>query len=305
MTTMSLDSIEEHYTTEPPRIVIHGPHGIGKTTFGASAPNSVLLPIEKGLAGIRVKKFPRARSYGAVMQALDTLLNTDHAYGALIVDTLDWLEPLVWSHTAFMGGKTDIEDFGYGKGYKKADEYWIEFLEKLTQLQELKGMVIILIAHTAIKKFDAPDTDAYDRYVMKLHDRASALVAEWADVIGFAHMETITVTKGEGMAKSTKGQTSGQRVLSVEERPAFQAKNRYGMPPEIPFPKVGAWDVFVAVITGAYTAPPVIQEPEPDVEIVDDLPFLENGELQRIDALPESDETAHHDVALEAAIQES
>jgi replication-associated recombination protein RarA len=50
MTQMTLASIEEHYTTEPPRIVIYGPHGIGKTTFGAAAPGSVILPIEKGLA---------------------------------------------------------------------------------------------------------------------------------------------------------------------------------------------------------------------------------------------------------------
>jgi hypothetical protein len=72
MTKMSLDSIEQNYTTEPPRIVIYGPHGIGKTTFGAAAPNAVILPIEKGLAGIRAKKFPLATSYADVVATRST-----------------------------------------------------------------------------------------------------------------------------------------------------------------------------------------------------------------------------------------
>jgi hypothetical protein len=272
MTRMSLDSIEEHYTTEPPRVVIYGPHGIGKTTFGASAPGSVILPIEKGLAGIRAKKFPLAKSYPEVISAINTLLTTEHPYQALVVDSLDWLEPLVWEYTAFRGNKENIEDFGYGKGFKLADEHWRTVLDGLTALQE-KGIVVICIAHAAIKRFDAPDTDAYDRYQIKLHDRAAALVNEWADVIGFAHLETVTVTKGEGTAKSTKGQSSGARVLSVEERPAYQAKNRYGMPAEIPFPKVGAWDVFASAVAGAYTAPPAPEPAPVDNEPTDEQLF--------------------------------
>lgn len=267
MSKMALDSIEQHYTTEPPRIVIYGPHGIGKTTFGASAPNAVILPIEKGLAGIRAKKFPRATSYADVISAINTLLTSEHNFGALVVDTLDWLEPLVWEHTAFMGQVTDIEAFGYGKGYKKADEYWRTILDGLTALQEQRGMVVICVAHAIVKKFDAPDTDAYDRYQIKLHERAAALVAEWADVIGFAHLETVTVTKGKGFDASTKGQTSGNRILSVEERPAFQAKNRYGMPAEILFPKTGAWDLFAAAVAGAYEVPPPRELPPAELGV--------------------------------------
>ena len=284
---MTLDSIEDHYTTEPPRIVIYGPHGIGKTTFGASAPGSVILPIEKGLAGIRAKKFPLAKYYGDVIAAINTLLTTEHDFQTLVVDSLDWLEPLVWDHTALMGSKEDIEAFGYGKGYKKADEYWREFLGGLTALQE-KGMVVICIAHSQIKRFDAPDTDAYDRYQIKLHERAAGLVNEWADVIGFAHLETITVTKGEGNAKSTKGQSSGARVLAVEERPAFQAKNRYSMPAEIPFPKIGAWSVFADAVAGAYTVPPAPAEAvetaidEEDRLLLDDVQELLDAEAEAV-----------------------
>jgi hypothetical protein len=33
-------------------------------------------------------------------------------------------------------------------------------------------MTIICLAHAEIKRFDAPDTEAYDRYQIKLHKRA-------------------------------------------------------------------------------------------------------------------------------------
>jgi hypothetical protein len=226
-----------------------------------------------------------------VISAINTLLTTEHPYQTLVVDSLDWLEPLVWEHTAFMGGKDNIEDFGYGKGYKLADEHWRTILDGLTALQE-KGMVVICIAHTIIKRFDAPDTDAYDRYQIKLHDRAAALVNEWADVIGFAHLETVTVTKGEGTARTTKGQSSGQRVLSVEERPAYQAKNRYGMPPEIAFPKVGAWELFAAAVAGAYTTPPaselvVVQELPTSAADVADPTRLQHEGISNGEGIPD------------------
>jgi hypothetical protein len=63
MTQMTLDSITTNRATLPPRIVIYGDHGLGKTTFAASAPNAIVLRTEDGLAGLRVRTFPIARSY--------------------------------------------------------------------------------------------------------------------------------------------------------------------------------------------------------------------------------------------------
>ena len=36
----------------------------------------------------------------------------------------------------------------------------------------------------------------------------------------------------------------GTRVLYTEHRPAWDAKNRYGLPFELGFPEDGAWDLF-------------------------------------------------------------
>jgi hypothetical protein len=121
---MDLASISINSATKPPRIVIYGDHGVGKTTFATSAPSPIVVRTEDGLAAIQVPAFPIATSYSAFIQALSTLYSNDHPFQTCVVDTLDWLEPLVWAHTSMLGGKENIEDFGYGKGYKLADEHW-------------------------------------------------------------------------------------------------------------------------------------------------------------------------------------
>jgi hypothetical protein len=249
---MNLASIALNHATLPPRIVVYGDHGIGKTTFAASAPRPIVIRTEDGLAAIAVPTFPIAKSFGDVIEAINTLYREAHPFQTAIVDTLDWLEPLVWAHTAMVGGKDNIEDFGYGKGYKFADEHWRTVLDGLDALRA-KGMTVICLAHAQIKRFDAPDTEAYDRYQIKLHERGANLVQEWADVVGFAHFEVHTVSQDAGFnQKTTRGVASGRRILSVEERPAFDAKNRFSLPADLEFPKERAWDVFALACAPAY-----------------------------------------------------
>jgi hypothetical protein len=235
--------------SQPPRIVIHGPHGVGKSTLGASAFAPVFLPLEDGLSGLEVDAFPQLSTWGEMREALRTLETETHTFGTAVVDSLDWLEPMIWAEVCRRHDKPSIEAFGYGKGYAEALPLWREFLDACDRLRA-RGMALVLIAHSEIKRFDAPDSDPFDRYQIKLHKGAAALVQEWADVIGFANFET-TVKKSETGFGSTRsrGIGTGRRLLHVVEKPAYVAKNRFALPDTLPLD----WSALVSAIQGSST----------------------------------------------------
>lgn len=242
---ITLASLKKKADPKMPIVLVHGTHGLGKTSFGAAAPDPVAILTEDGLAKIEIQHFPVAASYEDVMDAIAALYNEEHDRKTLVFDSLDHFEPLVWAEICRRNNYASIEAAGYGKGYIEADKVWQEFFDAMTALRNDKGMMIYLIAHTRIEKFDSPETEPYDRYTIKLHKRASALAQERADIVFFLNQRVSTLanetTKENKSAppKSVRGGGVGPRTLFTERKPAYEAKNRYGLPSEIP---VGAVD---------------------------------------------------------------
>jgi hypothetical protein len=79
---------------------------------------------------------------------------------------------------------------------------------------------------------------------LKLHDRAGALVQEWADVIGWANYQIITTESNAGFGnKEVKARTTGKRILHVEPHPAHMGGNRFGLK-NMPLD----WEAFAAAL---------------------------------------------------------
>jgi hypothetical protein len=223
----------------PPRIVIHGPHGIGKTTFAASAPKPIFIPTEDGLVGVNIDSFPVATEFKQVKEALAAIAESE--YKTIVIDSADWLEALIHTHTSKENGKDNIEAFGYGKGYVLALQHWRELFKILDWYRTEKGMTVIFLSHSEIKRFDSPEADSFDRYFIKLHKAASALMLEWADIVGFANWAMMTKETDTGFGnKRTRGLGTGERILYLEERPSHIAKSRYQLPARIPL----TWSAF-------------------------------------------------------------
>lgn len=248
---ISLKSISKDPTIAPPRVVLYGPHGIGKTTFGACAPSPILMPFEDGIGKLEIAHFPILKNWSETLEAMQSLAEEAHDYQTVVIDSLDWLEPIIWAETCARHKQPDIEAFGYGKGYLQACDVWREFFAGLKALREDKGMAVVLIAHTEIKTFADPSTEPYDRYQIKLQPRAAALAEEWADCVLFANFKVHVAKADAGFNKKvTRGVGHGERVLYTEERPGWRAKNRYSLPAELPF----TWDDFQAALIGPVSA---------------------------------------------------
>ena len=249
---ITLDSISRSTGIKAPRMVVYGPAGVGKSSLGAAAPSPIFLQTEDGLGKLEVDAFPMLKSHADMMEALRVLYASDHQYQTLVVDSLDHYEPMIWRHLCenYVGQKGEryaaIEDFGYGKGYVAALDYWREFLTAVDYLRNDKGMAVIFIAHARIKRFECPTTDAYDRYQIKLHKAASELVQESVDCVLFANYKTVIQKEEKGFGNErTRGISTGQRYLFTEAAPGYIAKNRYGLPKELPL----SWQAFSEALT--------------------------------------------------------
>ncbi len=236
-----LDTITTGPTQMAPRIMIYGPEGVGKSTFAASAPKPIFVQTEDGLSAISTSKFPLCERYEDVVAQLTALRDGEHEFATVCVDSLDWLERLIWDRVCADYGVKSIEkaDGGYGKGYVHALSYWREIVKLLNQIRATRSMAVILVAHAKVERFEDPEHPAYDRYQPRLHKAANSLVCEWADAVLFA-TRRMRVDSTTGKAAPV-GADGGERILRTNGSPACNAKNRYSLPSEMPL----SWQAFM------------------------------------------------------------
>ncbi|MCR9090865.1 MAG: ATP-binding protein [Algiphilus sp.] len=240
-----LSSISSARDPKPPITLIYGGPGLGKTTFFSQTPGAVFLPVEDGLGTLEVNAFPQPSEWAEVMSAMETLYTEEHGFNWFVIDTVSAMEELIYKQVCRDEGVESVEKIPYGKGHVMALSYWQQLLEGLAALRDQRRMGIGLIAHAEIQRFEAPETDSYDRYQISLNKRAFKLFYERCDVIGYAAYQVSVRKQEQGFGKAeVKAKGTGKRLLHLSERPAWIAKNRYGMPDTIPL----AWPAFAEAL---------------------------------------------------------
>lgn len=220
--------------TRPRRILLYGQHGIGKSTWAAEAPSPIFLDIEGGLGDIDCAKTEKLNDYGDVVAAISWIIQHGDEYRTIVVDTLDWLERMIFNLVAREARKANISDIGFGKGYEAAIHKW-EFILNSLEAARQRGKGIILLAHARVVRFENPETAAYDRYELDLHKSSNGMLQEWCDEVLFASFRVFTRNEDMGFGKERTIALGGkERYIRTNESAAAVAKNRLRLPDELP-----------------------------------------------------------------------
>ena len=233
------------------RLALYGPEGVGKTSLAAGFPAPVFVDTEGGTAHLDVARFPRPRAWADLVAAIQHLLGTDHGHKTLVIDSIDWAEKLLIEEVCRKANKDGLEDFGYGKGLVYLAEEFARFLGLLEKLRD-RGLHVVLVGHSTIRKFEAPDAaGSYDRYELKLSKQVAALVKEWVDSLLFVNFVTKTTEK-DGKLRAVGGR---ERAIHTTHTAAWDAKNRFGLDDKLPCVATSLAPIFARVAAAPLSAP--------------------------------------------------
>ncbi|RLE37773.1 hypothetical protein DRJ17_05860 [Candidatus Woesearchaeota archaeon] len=145
---ISLETLKKS-SPMPPRDLIFGVAGIGKSTLASLMPAPVFLATEDGLSGLPGVDHWEVRSYRDAVEAI-TALHEDHPFRTLVFDTVSAFEPMLHRRLLELWGVDSIDKVGAsGGGYYKwrmeALPLWQEILDGLDSLWINKGMRNITI----------------------------------------------------------------------------------------------------------------------------------------------------------------
>lgn len=231
------------------KIVIYGTEGIGKSTFASKFPDALFIDTEDSTKDMDVARFDKPTSWIMLLQQVKYVLNNPECCKTLVIDTADWAEQLEITSLCAQKGWSGLEDAGYGKGYQYSAEEFGKLLNLLSDVTE-KGIHIVMTAHAWLRKIELPDEmGAYDHWEMKTSKKVAPMIREWADMVLFANYKTIVVNvDGQGAQKGKNKAQGGARVMYTAHHPCWDAKNRYGLPDEMPFDYAGIAHIIEAPV---------------------------------------------------------
>ena len=114
---ISLADIHETTATLPPRVLVHGQEGVGKTTLASKFPEPVFLQTEDGTpGGLKLASFGLLSSLGDVRDALTALGSASRKKGisgtSLSSKRQRYHKPLVGGHVQAEESRPPVEGLG-------------------------------------------------------------------------------------------------------------------------------------------------------------------------------------------------
>lgn len=242
------------------RIVIYGTEGIGKSTLAAASPAPLFLDTEQGTDQLDVDRLD-IENLAQIDATIQALLTQPSEYQTVVLDTADNLWRMCADAICAENNWTDIEKAGFGKGYAMAADRFRLVLGKFDALLR-RGVNVVIVSHAKVTQVSPPDTAEYSKYCIKVSaptkqaEASRELMKEWCDCLLFCNYDTVV--------NSEKGKAcKHERVVNTTCAPAWEAKNRYGLPATMPMTPETMQAIFEAAAGSAQNR----QQPQTTAEM--------------------------------------
>lgn len=231
---MSILSTISKPDERPVIVTVCGDSGMGKTTLAATFPKPIVIRAEDGLqsipANMRPDAFPLLSAVDQLWGQLKALLQEDHQYQTVIIDSVTALERMFIKHIVESDEKKpkSINQAlgGYGAGLAAVAALHHRVRNACGMLNERRKMNVVFVAHADFEPVNLPDEDDFVRYSLRLGKKSIAPYVDDSDVVGFLKLET-HVLGGDGERK--KAISDGTRLLVCYANANSVGKNRYGI----------------------------------------------------------------------------
>lgn len=225
-----LERITSGAKPRPPRILVYGPPGVGKSSWAAQAPNPVFIPVEDGIDHLSVPRFDHVTDYAKFVECLKAVRDEQHDFQTLVIDSLTALQNLVTDGVCKAAGVKFLETAygGYNRGQSAAlTQMRKEVYTLLDEIRAKRNMAIVQIAHDHIENVKRADGTTDRRLAPRLIPGICDWVSEWNDIVISADFRTIEDANGNRMIV---GKNGGEREMYAVGSIHRLAKNRYGIP---------------------------------------------------------------------------
>ena len=231
-------NITKGVQSRPLKALIYGTEGIGKSTFASQFPDPLFLDLEGGTHFLEVNRVDGLMNWTELLQAIAEIVSQGLCK-TLVIDTADWAERMAIRHVCDAHKKSGIEDFGYGSGYTYLTEEFGKLLKYLDRAIA-HNINVVILAHANLRTITLPEeAGSYDHWELKLSskttNKVAPMVKEWADMVLFANYKTLLVDDKSSSMGAKKKAVGGQRIMYTTHTTFADAKNRFGLAPELPF----------------------------------------------------------------------
>lgn len=216
--------------------LMHGQAGVGKTTWMASWPDTIMLSCERISKGLSLFDFNveggGVTDWGILLKAIDLLEDTDR-FRTVGIDTGTAAYHHCMDYVCRRRGITHPEDEGYGRAWTAVRQEFRKALERILKT----GRGLVMSAHSKELDITTASGTKYTRIVPNLPGQAYDIVKGLTDLTLYA--EHMTDKEGKNI-----------RILITTGDELIDAKNALGLPPLVQLNKENGYQLIQNIING-------------------------------------------------------